>query len=440
MPELPLPTDQLEALIVRLEHYEARLGRLRDSRVVFTRLYAHMTRALADQLPERTWQDAGWVVTLGEKFAGRYVAAIDAFDAGQTPSAAWEALQSTMRSRRTSVLQDLIAGMAGHIVHDLPLALCAVGLVEEAGGDRSHVADYHLMNDVLGAAIGPLKLDIERHFDPWLRWLDHVAGKSDDILSNYGIRLSRAAAWYNAVRLLDPAAAEEARDALESSPIALMKQVFDPPSIPVRLLIRLVSQTVSLGRRWPRPAVPAVAASIELPNQRYYFGTGARRWRGAFRYAITDWRVFLKTKLGFWNRMLALGMAVIIAVFQKARIDSVIDAYPDQGPCGVATNDVRVSLLGLPLYVLLEQYALGADGEAVFVRSYERFGPFPFLFNREKKHPAKVTHGGARATYYDMPLLGDLWFGEYEVLDEGRHVESVLTSSWARATESIDRA
>jgi hypothetical protein len=435
----PQLKTRLQAIIERLDHYAARLERLRDSRAVFTRLYVDMTRALERELPTRNWNDAGWIVRLAEAFSARYVDALDAFDAGREPSQAWEILMSTMRRRRTSVLQDLVAGMVGHIVHDLPFALCDLVPGGASGDLAPHIADYQQMNDVLGDAIDRLKRDVERRFDPWLRWLDRLVGKTDDILTDYGIRLSRAAAWYNACRLLDPAARAEALASLEASPVAFLNELFNPPLLPVRLAVRTVSTAVSWGRRWPMPPVPAVAASPATPNQRYYFSTGAGTWRGTFRYSITSFGTFMRAKLGLTNKLLALGMAATMLLFRRARIDSRIDAYPDQGPLGVATNDVRISLFGVRLYTLLEQYALAADGEAVFVRSYERFGPFPLLLNREKKHPAKVTDGGAHATYYDMPLLGDTWTGRYTVSGGGKHVESTLTCPWATATETIDK-
>ena len=105
---------------------------------------------------------------------------------------------------------------------------------------------------------------------------------------------------------------------------------------------------------------------------------------------------------------------------------------------GVAANDVRITLFGITLYLLSEQYALGVDGESVHVRSYERFGPISFLFNVEKQHPARITQQGSHATY-DIPLLGDRWVGEYTVREDRDHIESALTCCWARATEAINR-
>jgi hypothetical protein len=63
----------------------------------------------------------------------------------------------------------------------------------------------------------------------------------------------------------------------------------------------------------------------------------------------------------------------------------------------------------------------------------------PFLFNRQKEHPAEVREGGLHATYF-IPLLGADWTGEYQVSNAGNHIESLLTCAWAEARESIDRA
>jgi hypothetical protein len=211
----------LLGLAKRLERYAIRFERLGDSRCVFTRLYSLLTRALARELEDGQWRDPRWVAALAQTFSQHYFAALDAFDAGLGPSVAWDHLQTTMRQKRSSVFQDSVAGMVGHIVHDLPFALGQVGLAVEKGD--SHIADYQHVNDVLGGAIEPLRADVERHYNPWLRWLDFIGRKNEDVITNFGIRLSRAAAWYNACRLLDPASAAATRASLERSPVALVK-------------------------------------------------------------------------------------------------------------------------------------------------------------------------------------------------------------------------
>jgi hypothetical protein len=173
-------------------------------------------------------------------------------------------------------------------------------------------------------------------------------------------------------------------------------------------------------------------------NHQYYFATGVGEWRGRFTFALTDWDAFWSDRLGLLNRVLALVMTLVTTLFGDAEITSVLEGHPASGPAGVVTNEVRITKWGLTLYLLRERYVLHPDGRGVTVDSRERFGPIPHLFTVEKAHPAEVTEGGTRSTYY-MPLLGTDWVGDYQVTRGGDRIESVLTCAWGRGTEVIDR-
>jgi len=209
-----------------------------------------MTRVLAREFGAVKWNDPNWVVMLAEAFVQRYLHALDVFDQGASPGVAWQKTFLAITSVRTSVLEDLACGMAAHIIHDLPLALCDVGIEGVNGG--SHIRDYHSVNDVLGDAIEPILQEITERYDPWLRWLEIFGRRFEEILTSYGIRLGRAVAWYNAQRLLNPASRVPAMDALERSPQVFVDTIFDPPIWSLQFVVRLVDRIISLGRRWPR--------------------------------------------------------------------------------------------------------------------------------------------------------------------------------------------
>ena len=104
----------------------------------------------------------------------------------------------------------------------------------------------------------------------------------------------------------------------------------------------------------------------------------------------------------------------------------------------VVGNEVRITKLGITLYLLNERYLLHGDCRQVTVQSHERFGPVPFLFNVSKEHPAEILDEGRRALYY-IPLLGADWVGDYRVSDDHNHIRSVLTCPWGEAVEDIER-
>jgi len=167
-----------------------------------------------------------------------------------------------MADKRTSVLEDLIFGMAVHIVHDLPLALRDVS----GGGqlDTTHIDDFHAVNDMMASSIPAIQAAVAKRYGPYVRWLDRLGENYDEIVTNYGIRMARGLAWYNAVRLHDPRSEADTRAAIEHSPAVVVSNVLRPPIRSVRWLLRASRLLVSVLRRWPNdpPKSAEAAAAI----------------------------------------------------------------------------------------------------------------------------------------------------------------------------------
>jgi hypothetical protein len=177
--------------------------------------------------------------------------------------------------------------------------------------------------------------------------------------------------------------------------------------------------------------------SPQTPSQVYYLDIGTGDWLGWFRFRITSWRGFRSANLGLEDRLLVIGMHVLASLFGRARITSTLAPSPPDSESVVA-NAVRIVKFGIRLYTLNEVYQLQADGHQVDVRSKERFGPIPFLFNRSKEHPAEILDDGMHSIYY-IPLLGAQWIARYTVRADHQHIDSVMTCSWGEAHENIDR-
>jgi hypothetical protein len=233
----------------RLEARALGFERKRDARCVFATAYAHLSRRLARRLNHSGFAEPGWVAELASAFAGYYFRAVDAFDSGTLAPGAWKSVFDASRAGRTSVLEDLVLGLTAHIVNDLPRALCDVGLRDVTG--RSRLDDYQRLNDVLGDAIERVQGAVTRRYDPLLGVLDLIAGSSDELLTNYGLRLGRAAAWYNAERLMDPELRGAADAAISRSPRLVLEGLIEPPFWSLRCVAR-GARWVSHGlRRWP---------------------------------------------------------------------------------------------------------------------------------------------------------------------------------------------
>ena len=251
---------RLETVARRVREYTERYERSRDSRCVFSHAYARLTRELARAVEQGRFADPEWIVALAEAFAERYFVALDGYDAGESPAAVWREVFDSLRTLRTSPLEDLVASMVAHIVHDLPLTLSEIGLEDAEGVSR--IRDFHVTNDVLAGAIGGIQAGISRRYSPYLGWLDRLGGAHDEALTGYGIRVARGMAWYNASRVLDPRSEEAARAAIERSPAVFVRTLLRPPMLSLRLWSRLARLVARLGRRWPaadQPKPPAPA-------------------------------------------------------------------------------------------------------------------------------------------------------------------------------------
>ena len=93
--------------------------------------------------------------------------------------------------------------------------------------------------------------DLTSRYCWWLADLDRIFARNDELLSNYGIRVSRGMAWFNFSRLTDPAAADDAERSIRTSTGAFIKQVREPDWQALRLATRAGRLLVPERRRWP---------------------------------------------------------------------------------------------------------------------------------------------------------------------------------------------
>jgi Family of unknown function (DUF5995) len=242
---------RMQELVRRLSALRAAYEAARDSRCVFTHCYELMTTQLDSALGAFPFDEPSGVVDLAERFAERYFTAMDAFDHGELHPGAWQTVLEAVQAPNSSVMEDLIFPITAHIVHDLPLALEELWTTSPASAPQLH--DFDLVNDILGHAIDVIRDDVMRRYNPAMRWVDHIERRYDQIATDYGFRMSRALAWYNAERLQEPLSREDALQAIELSPSRLVQEVLDPPTASIRFLLRAMRATAALSRQWPSP-------------------------------------------------------------------------------------------------------------------------------------------------------------------------------------------
>lgn len=262
LPAAATAAGRVRRLAADLHPYHLRYERRRDERAVFAYVYYNITLDLADRLedPKSGFDDPDWVADLALAFGGRFRAAMDALDtwleANASPHAAalaslyssvptpWADVYRATTGGRSYVLEDLVYSMAAHISFDLPYAILEV----DHGLER--MGDYHRMNEVLANRTEFIQEAVAVRYQRWLKDLDWLAGSFDEFYSNYGIRGARSVAWYNAMRLASPSAAEAAGSISRSTGL-LIQAVRNPSEWWMRLAIRAVRLLLPRRRTWP---------------------------------------------------------------------------------------------------------------------------------------------------------------------------------------------
>lgn len=177
---------------------------------------------------------------------------------------------------------------------------------------------------------------------------------------------------------------------------------------------------------------------MTAPNHVYYFEIGKGRWSGQFGFTVTDWKGFWADKIGSKNRFLVFCLASFVKVFGKPTIDSHVEAFPDRGEFGVATNSIRIHKGWLTVWTSQEEYVLNPDGTGVVVHAHERYGPIPFMFREDVTYPATIHPPGTSSTYI-QPAVGTTFDSNYQIAPDHNRVQADIVGKWAQASEVIQR-
>ncbi len=258
---MALPTD-IGGVIERLEGIIEECVARRDRLGYFAALYNRVTESVRAGIANGEFEDGPRMERLDVTFACRYLAAYDAYRAGELPSTAWlKAFEATQTDGYT-VLQHLLAGMNAHINLDLGVAAARTCAGSELAGLRG---DFDRINAVL-AKLTPM---VEQELDedsPIFNALTKIAPKLELRLVGFSMDEARDAAWKFATELaplrhLPQVSKMAARDA----DTALLAHAILGDGLVVRLLREHESRDVArnietLAAGEFRCAVPAMIA------------------------------------------------------------------------------------------------------------------------------------------------------------------------------------
>ncbi|MCU7820316.1 DUF5995 family protein [Kitasatospora sp. DSM 101779] len=267
--------DQVARVADLLEQRVNRYDAVRDHRAVFAYLYLRLTRALEQGLRDGrpAFVDPEWIAELSRRLAMTYLTTMDAIDAWQarprashrrtavgpddlpdTIARPWREVFAAASIRRSYVLEEIVFSMVAHMSYDLPLALR--DLAAAGSGDaHDHIGDFQRMNTLLGTNIREVQTDVAKRYCRQLLFLEHLFIRDELLLTDGGIRMLRADAWFNFDRLIQSSAAADAQRTIGRITEDVIREFRHPGDPKLRILYGLLRRLVPARREWP-PATP----------------------------------------------------------------------------------------------------------------------------------------------------------------------------------------
>jgi hypothetical protein len=164
----------------------------------FNKLYLTITRRV-DTALQTTAKWPEFLELLDVEFAKRYFTALDMWnrDQEETPDV-WEVLFRRAGDLHMSELVAAVLGVNAHINHDLSLALITTWEKLGPPPDDEVYPDYQLVNNIFYEEIQPLRRGFS---DDWQMEIDRFVGPLDDWSQKILVKVTRAQAWDQALRL-----------------------------------------------------------------------------------------------------------------------------------------------------------------------------------------------------------------------------------------------
>ncbi|MBL1096596.1 DUF5995 family protein [Streptomyces coffeae] len=184
----PAPPRSVRSVVARMRALGAALPP-GDGVAVFNQVYLSVTEEVGRGLAAGYFQDPAATEELDARFAGRYLAAVDAVAAGRRPPACWRPLFELRCHPEVRPVQFALAGINAHIGHDLALALvdtCRARDVEPAALE----GDF----DRVGILLTGLEERIREELMPGPDLLD-VADPLTHLVGSWSLDRARDAAW-----------------------------------------------------------------------------------------------------------------------------------------------------------------------------------------------------------------------------------------------------
>jgi len=268
---MALPTT-IDQVIARLEEIIEDCTARGDRLGYFAALYNRVTEAVKAGIAAGEFQDGARMERLDVIFASRYIAAYEAYRAGEMPSRSWLKAFRAAEGAEHIVLQHLLIGMNAHIGLDLGVAAARVAPGDELAALRT---DFDRINTLLASLTPVVEMEIDE-FSPRFDELSKITPKLDLKLVGFAMGDARAAAWSFAQALAPLAPQQQvALMARRDEEVSLLGDVILNDGLVIRLIrakestdVARIIRVLAAGEfssSVPAIAIPPVPTTAAVP-------------------------------------------------------------------------------------------------------------------------------------------------------------------------------
>ena len=157
----------------------------------FAALYQKVTIKVKEGIAAGSFEDGPRMEQLDVAFAKRYIEAYFSFKKGEPTSHSWQKAFDFTTHYQPIVLQHLLLGINAHINLDLGVAANEISKGRNIADLEN---DFNRINEILSSLVHEVEEDLAAVW-PTLKLILKLAGKVDDFMVDFSMKLARDGAW-----------------------------------------------------------------------------------------------------------------------------------------------------------------------------------------------------------------------------------------------------
>lgn len=198
--------QSIDEVIAQLDRIIAECKTKNEPLGYFAALYQGVTKKVKTGIDNDFFEDGARMEQLDVVFANRYLSAYHSYLNQQPATVSWEKSFTLSTQYWPIVLQHLLIGMNAHINLDLGIAAAQIMKGKNINALED---DFNKINEVLSSLVHKVQQDLVEIW-PTLRFILKLAGKVDDTLTDFSMKLARDGAWKFARKLTELPEAKQA--------------------------------------------------------------------------------------------------------------------------------------------------------------------------------------------------------------------------------------